>query len=68
MYGYNPLYQPYYQPQQRQDLPKVNGIDGARAYPMAPNSTAAVFDANQDVMYVIKTDSACYPSVRRFSF
>lgn len=68
MYGYNNYPQQLYPMQGRTELPKVNGLDGARAYPMPPNSTAAAFDASDDIMYIIKTDSACYPSVRRFSF
>lgn len=42
MYNFNP-YQPY-----EQGLVRVTGIDGARAYQMRPNSTVALFDANND--------------------
>ena len=60
-------YQPRWQPpqQNRMELTKVNGIEGARAYQaqMPPNSTAAVFDANSDVMYIVRTDGAGYPSM-----
>ena len=35
-----------------QNLIRVNGIDGAKAYQMPANSTVALFDANEDVMYI----------------
>ena len=33
-----------------QNLIRVNGIDGAKAYQMPANSTAALFDANNDIL------------------
>lgn len=57
------------QPQeQTQNLIRVNGIDGAKAYQMPANSTVALFDSNEDVMYVKSTDGAGFPSIRTFSF
>ena len=64
MYG---NYMPYAQ-QTRQDLIRVNGIDGAKAYQMAPNSVAALFDANDDLMYIKSTDGAGFPALRTFRF
>lgn len=51
-----------------QNLIRVNGIDGAKAYQMPANSTAALFDANNDILYVKSTDGAGFPSIRTFSF
>lgn len=51
-----------------QQLPKVNGMESAKAYPTAPNSTVALFDANDDVMYVKSTDASNFPTIRRFRF
>lgn len=42
----------------------VNGIEGARAYQMPPNSEMPLFDSNNDgVMYVKTTDGAGYPTI-----
>lgn len=51
-----------------QNLIRVNGIDGAKAYQMMPNSTVALFDANNDLMYIKSTDGAGFPAIRTFSF
>lgn len=51
-----------------QNLIRVNGIDGAKAYQMPANSTVALFDSNNDIMYVKSTDGAGFPSIRTFSF
>lgn len=73
--GQNQFYNPQMmnptpgQPQeQAQNLIRVNGIDGAKAYQMPANSTVALFDSNEDVMYVKSTDGAGFPSIRTFSF
>lgn len=50
------------------ELVRVNGIDGARAYQMPPNSTAALFDSGNDIMYIKQTDGAGFPSIRTFAF
>ena len=63
MYNFNP-----YQYQPDQGLIRVTGIDGARAYQMRPNSTVALFDANEDLMYIKVTDGAGFPTIRTFKF
>lgn len=63
MYNFNP-----YQYQSDQGLIRVTGIDGARAYQMRPNSTVALFDANEDLMYIKVTDGAGFPTIRTFKF
>lgn len=56
-------------PQQiTQNLIRVNGIEGAKAYQMSANSTVALFDTNEDIMYVKTTDGAGFPIIRIFSF
>ena len=56
-------------PQQTpQNLIRVNGIEGAKAYQMSANSTVALFDTNEDIMYVKTTDGAGFPVIRIFSF
>lgn len=49
-------------------LISVTGIDGARAYPMPPNSSMALFDAESDLMYVKTTDGAGFPTIRTYRF
>lgn len=49
-------------------LIRVNGIDSAKAYPTSPNSTVALFDANEDIMYIKSTDASNFPTIRRFRF
>ena len=49
-------------------LIRVNGIDSAKAYPTAPNSTVPLFDANEDIMYIKSTDASNFPTIRRFRF
>lgn len=39
-----------------QELIRVNGLQGAQTYQMAPNSTVALFDGNSDIMYIKQTD------------
>ena len=56
-------------PQQiTQNLIRVNGIEGAKAYQMSANSTVALFDTNEDIMYIKSTDGAGFPSIRTFNF
>lgn len=54
--------------EQPQNLIRVNGIDGAKAYQMPANSTVSLFDSNEDIMYIKNTDGAGFPSIRMFRF
>ncbi len=65
----------YYQPMapipQQQTAPgliQVTGMEGAKAYPLAPNSVAALFDADRDVMYIKRTDAGGYPTIAAYTF
>lgn len=69
--NYQPFQNPYAMniaPQTPMALTRVTGIDGAKAYQMAPNSTVALFDNNEDVMYIKTTDGAGFPTIRTFGF
>ena len=68
MYNQSQNNQQFFQPEPTQNLIRVNGINGAKAYQMPANSTVALFDSNNDVMYVKSTDGAGFPSIRTFSF
>jgi type II secretory pathway predicted ATPase ExeA len=62
----------YYQPMaaipQQTGLIQVTGMEGAKAYPLAPNSVAALFDADRDVMYIKRTDAGGYPTIQAYQF
>lgn len=66
MYQNSYFNNPY--PMTRQELNRVNGMDSAKAFPTAPNSTVALFDSNDDVMYIKSTDASNFPTIRRFRF
>lgn len=66
-YQYQTQMQPTVQPQV-QELIRVTGIEGAKAYQMPANSVVPLFDANNDIMYIKSTDGAGFPSIRAFRF
>lgn len=68
MYNQSQNNQQFFQPEPTQNLIRVNGINGAKAYQMPANSTVALFDANEDVMYIKTTDGAGFPAIRLFRF
>ena len=49
-------------------LLKVNGIESAKVYPTQPNSMIALFDANEDVMYIKTTDTNNFSTIKRYVF
>lgn len=64
-------YTPMAQIPQQQTAPgliQVTGLEGAKAYPLAPNSVAALFDADRDVMYIKRTDAGGYPTIEAYEF
>jgi hypothetical protein len=58
----------FIQQQPQNNLIRVTGIDGAKAYQMSPNSSVALFDSDSDIMYVKTTDGAGFPTIRTFKF
>ena len=51
------------------DLLKVKGIDSVRMYPTQPNSRVALFDEDDDVFYVVRTDASNFKSeIRRYRY
>lgn len=69
---YNPMITPYlnaqrpYQQQPRQEVVKVNGENGARAFPIGANSSALLLDESGVIVWLITTDGAGYKSVAAF--
>lgn len=64
---YTPM-APIPQQQTAPGLIQVTGMEGAKAYPLAPNSVAALFDADRDVMYIKRTDAGGYPTIAAYTF
>lgn len=73
MFNYNPYMNPY-TPQQntmpvsgsfgtRQEIVKVNGEGGARAYQLAPNSSILLLDETEPVIWLKTSDGAGYPNL-----
>ena len=69
---YNPMVNPYLTPQgqytqqPRQEVVKVNGEGGARAFPLGANSSALLLDESGVIVWVVTTDGAGYKSVAAF--
>lgn len=47
------------------ELIRVHGMEGAKAYQMSANSRAALFDDTDDIVIIKTTDGAGFPSYRR---
>ena len=64
---YTPM-APIPQQQTTPGLIQVTGLEGAKAYPLAPNAEVALFDAGRDVFYVKRTDAGGYPTIAAYQF
>ena len=69
---YNPMINPYlgaqrpYQQPPRQEVIKVCGENGARAFQLGPNSSALLLDESGALVWLVTTDGAGYKSVAPF--
>ena len=45
---------------------RVHGLEGAKAYAMGANCRVPLFDDNEDLLYVKRTDENGFPSIRVF--
>lgn len=64
---FSPQFMPQTQPFQgwsqnlpRQEIIRVNGENGAKAYQMAPNSSALLMDESAPLVWLVQTDGAGY--------
>lgn len=64
---YSPM-APIPQQQTAPELIQVTGLEGAKAYPLAPNTEVALFDGNRDVFYLKRTDAGGYPTIEAYEF
>ena len=53
---------------QNQGLTRVNGLEGAKAYQVAPRDTVALFDGNDDIFYVKSADDGGFPTIKAYRF
>lgn len=68
-YNYNPyMYNQVGNPRPTNNVVRVTGIEGAKAYQLAPNSSVALFDGNEDIFFFKSTDGAGFPTIRAFEF
>jgi hypothetical protein len=71
-YGY-PGYNTYNNPMGmgqsllRSEIIKVNGENGARAYQLAPNSSALLLDESAPIVWLVQSDGAGYKTVTPYS-
>ena len=49
-------------------LLRVNGIEGAKAFPAQPSQTMALFDSNEDLFYIKTTDAGGFATIKTYSF
>ena len=52
---------------QKQEVVKVNGENGARAYQMMPNSSALLLDENNPIVWLVQSDGAGYKTVSPYT-
>lgn len=55
------------QSQQRTEVVRVNGKNGAEAYQLAPNSSVLMLDTTAPVVWLAETDGAGYKTVLPYS-
>lgn len=60
-------FQPWGQTPQRQEIVRVNGENGARAYQMAPNSSAMLLDESAPLVWLVQTDGAGYKTATPYT-
>ena len=69
---FNPMVNPYlgqaqpFRQAPRQEVVRVNGENGARAFPMGANSSALLLDESGVIVWLVTTDGAGYKSVSPF--
>ena len=55
------------QNQQRMEIVRVNGENGARAYQLPPNSSALLLDESAPLVWLIQTDGAGYKTATPYT-
>lgn len=67
---YNPYmnYMGMNQPQARESIQYVNGIESAKAYQLAPNQTVLLMDSNESKFYIKSADASGFSNVKAYVF
>ena len=60
-------FQSWPQSVQRQEIVRVNGENGAKAYQMAPNSSALLLDESAPLVWLVQTDGAGYKTAAPYT-
>jgi hypothetical protein len=64
-FGMVPQFQPaQMQPQRQAEM--INGINGAQAYQIGPNSSAWILDKSGKISWMITTDAAGYKTIQAY--
>lgn len=59
------MYYPYYQQQQQNGIVWVQGMEGAKAYPVTSGASVLLMDSENSVFYIKSTDQSGMPSPLR---
>lgn len=65
--AYNPYNPQMNQSPTRSEIVKVNGENGARAYQLAPNSSALLLDESAPIVWLVQSDGAGYKTTTPYS-
>lgn len=63
-YNYYPQTYPYYQQPNNNGLTWVSGIESAKAWYIAPNTTVALWDSESQTIYIKSADASGMPSMK----
>ena len=66
MGGFNPFQQPVPVQPAQQQVVRVNGDNGARAYQMGANSSALLLDESGTMVWLVTSDGAGYKTVNAY--
>ena len=62
----NPMQSFMMNPNVNNTIVEVNGFESAKQFQTKPNSIYALFDSNEDLVYIKQTDSSNYPMYKTF--
>ena len=65
--GVNGQFPTQYNSMMKQEIVKVNGENGARAYQLAPNSSVLLLDENNPIVWLVQADGAGYKTISPYS-
>ena len=60
-------FQSWGQSPQRQEIIRVNGENGAKAFQLAPNSSALLLDESAPLVWLVQTDGAGYKTTTPYT-